>query len=79
MASVIMHELAEAATDPELTAWLEDGYEEVADVCEDATAGIPQGVAFSDRGFYTLSGSAAYKFYVQAMLHRASQSCILGT
>lgn len=78
MASVIMHELAEVATDPELTAWVETGMEEVADVCEDRTAGIPQGVAFSNRGFYTLLGSGAYKFYVQAMLHRATQSCILG-
>jgi len=40
--------------------------------------GIPQGVAFSDRGFYTLLGSSTYKFYVQAMLHRATQACILG-
>jgi len=38
MASVIMHELAEVATDPELSAWVEPGLEEVADVSEDATA-----------------------------------------
>lgn len=72
MISILAHELAEVATDPEFSAWFDDSGEENADKClrsfGSANASNP----------VNLVGAQGSRFLVQQNWDVNSQSCITG-
>lgn len=74
MASTVLHELAEMATDPYLNAWKTPSGQENADVCYRE---FKQHTAWANGAKYNLVGSGGSRFLIQAMLHPLTQQCVL--